>query len=113
MSDYDAGGYEGGGSQEVRMEMQELHVEFTGDGRILLEVKGVKVRSGRDGFMTTGYTTRRRSNFQKHLWYFLEMAKISHFQQSPQFHCKGTATFFRPRNPSREFSIVTVHPCDR
>lgn len=54
MSDYDAGGYDGGGSQEVRMEMQELHVEFTGDGRILLEVKGVKVRSGRDGYNNHG-----------------------------------------------------------
>lgn len=43
MSDYD-GGYDGGGQQEVRMEMQELHVEFKDDGRILLEVKGVKVR---------------------------------------------------------------------
>lgn len=40
--------YEGGASMasyegEVQMEMQELIVDFTDDGRILLEVKGVKV----------------------------------------------------------------------
>lgn len=58
MSSYQGGGYSGesyssggwGGDSsgdaprgERRMEVQELHVEFTDDGRILLEVKGVKV----------------------------------------------------------------------
>lgn len=46
MSSYDDGsgssaGGEVGGSTE--MELQELVVDFTDDGRILLEVKGVKV----------------------------------------------------------------------
>lgn len=37
--------YDGGPSgEEMQMEMQELIVEFTDDGRVLLEVKGVKVR---------------------------------------------------------------------
>lgn len=43
MSDYAEGStYESEGKQ---YEMQELIVDFTDDGRILLEVKGVKVRN--------------------------------------------------------------------
>lgn len=47
--EYDGGSYNGnsygsdGYQGERQMEVQELHVEFTDDGRILLEVKGVKV----------------------------------------------------------------------
>lgn len=43
MSQYEGGPTSGGG--ETRMEMQELIVDFTDDGRILLEVKGVKVNN--------------------------------------------------------------------
>lgn len=39
-SESSAGGYSGGSSE---MKLQELIVDFTDDGRILLEVKGVKV----------------------------------------------------------------------
>lgn len=42
MAAYDDGASAGSG--EIEMEMQELIVDFTDDGRILLEVKGVKVR---------------------------------------------------------------------
>lgn len=42
MAEYDGGPSEDLG--EPLMEMQELIVDFTDDGRILLEVKGVKVR---------------------------------------------------------------------
>eukprot|EP00904_Undaria_pinnatifida_P006130 jgi/Undpi1/2647/HiC_scaffold_13.g06025.m1 len=40
MAAYDDGASAGSG--EIEMEMQELIVDFTDDGRILLEVKGVK-----------------------------------------------------------------------
>lgn len=42
MSSYEEGSTCSGGG-EPRMELQELIVDFTDDGRILLEVKGVKV----------------------------------------------------------------------
>lgn len=43
MSSYEGGAMESSG--ETQYEMQELIVDFTDDGRILLEVKGVKVCS--------------------------------------------------------------------
>ena len=43
MSSYEEGPTETG--EEKQYEMQELIVDFTDDGRILLEVKGVKVRA--------------------------------------------------------------------
>lgn len=43
MAAYDDGSSAAAGSGEIEMEMQELIVDFTDDGRILLEVKGVKV----------------------------------------------------------------------
>lgn len=53
MAAYDDGASAGSG--EIEMEMQELIVDFTDDGRILLEVKGVKVGSDQSTYSENAF----------------------------------------------------------
>lgn len=60
MAAYDDGSSASAGSGEIEMEMQELIVDFTDDGRILLEVKGVKVGSDKSTYSEKAFENSRR-----------------------------------------------------